>query len=111
MSKARAKGTLAETAIVKYLNENGFPDVERRVFHGTADQGDLIFPAASVVVEIKNCGRYDIPGWLLELDREIANAGAKRGYLVVKPKGVGTSNVGAWWVIERLAQWADHLVV
>ena len=41
MSKAKAKGTAAETALVKYLRDHGFPGAERRAMTGEFDQGDV----------------------------------------------------------------------
>jgi hypothetical protein len=41
MSKAKAKGTSAETAVVKFLIDNGFPYAERRALNGALDLGDI----------------------------------------------------------------------
>ena len=101
MSKQRAKGTSAETAVVKYLKANGFPDADRSPLRGTLDKGDVT-GVRNVVIEIKNQKTYSIPAWLRELETEISNAQVEHGFLVVKPNGVGASRVGDWWAIMPL---------
>ena len=34
-------GTAAETAVVRFLRDNGFPLAERRALHGSTDRGDI----------------------------------------------------------------------
>ena len=41
MSKAKQKGTLAESALVKFLQSAGFPNAERRALAGINDLGDI----------------------------------------------------------------------
>jgi len=53
MSKAKAKGTSAETAVVKYLIDNGFPYAERRALNGALDLGDITGTPA-LAWEVKN---------------------------------------------------------
>lgn len=99
MSKAKQKGTAAETAVVKYLQSRGYK-VERRALSGSNDRGDIA-GIEGLVIEVKSAARLSIPQWLRELDVEKANDKAGRGILVIKPKGVGPDNVGKWWVIQR----------
>lgn len=102
MSKAKAKGTAAETAVVKYLRGvRGF-DAMRKPLQGNQDGGDIAIAGMDIVIEVKNQKTLSIPAWLREVDIEIVNAGAKTGILIVKPKGIGYDNVGKWWVIQRL---------
>ena len=101
MSKQRAKGTSAETAVVNYLKTNGFPDADRAPLRGVLDKGDVT-GVRNVVIEIKNHKTYQIPAWLRELETEISNAQVEHGFLVVKPNGVGMSRVGDWWAILPL---------
>jgi len=101
MSKARAKGTAAETLVVKFLRENGFPDADRSPLRGKLDTGDVT-GVRNVVIEIKNQKSYSIPGWLRELEVEIHNAKADHGFVVAKPNGVGSTRVGEWWAILPL---------
>lgn len=86
VSKQRAKGTAAETAVVRYLQANGFPYAERRALHGTADKGDIT-GCGPLVFEVKNHKEFDLSGWMNELMRETDNAQADYGVLVVKRRG------------------------
>ena len=104
MSKSKQKGTFAETAVRKYL-ERWFPGVKRAALTGNLDEGDIT-GVPRTAIEIKNCGVYNIPAWLKELDAETVNARAEFGVLIVKPRGVGEQNVGEWWAIQRLDRWA-----
>jgi hypothetical protein len=103
MSKAKAKGTAAETAFVNWLREQSddYVTVERRVTNGAYDRGDIA-GIPHTVIEIKSGARLNIQEWLRELDAEIANAKALVGYLVIKPKGIGSANVQNWWIIQRV---------
>lgn len=103
MSKAKAKGTAAETAVVKYLRGvRGF-NAWRKPLQGSKDGGDVAIEGMdNLVIEVKNQAKLSIPEWLREVDAEVINAGARTGILIVKPKGVGLDNVGKWWVIQRL---------
>jgi hypothetical protein len=96
MSKQRAKGTAAETAVVRYLREHGFPHAERRALHGTADQGDIT-GCGPVVFEVKNHKTLDLAGWLKELDVEMTNADVETGVVIAKKRG--TTDVGEWYAV------------
>ena len=96
VSKNRAKGTAAETAVVRYLQDHGFPHAERRALHGSGDKGDVT-GLGPVVLEVKNCQRLELSAWLRELEAEIVNAKANTGSLVVKRKG--TQDAAGWYAI------------
>lgn len=96
MSKSKQKGTAAETAVVKYLKENGFPYAERRALHGTLDKGDIT-GCGPIVFEVKNHKAMDLAGWVAELKAEIANAEAMTGAVVAKKRG--TTFPGDWYAI------------
>jgi hypothetical protein len=98
MSAAKQKGTLAETAMVKYLQVNGFPGAERRALAGELDKGDIT-GTPSLTFEIKNCKSYSIPSWLKEAAIEKVNANADFCPVISKPHGVGVDSVGKWWFI------------
>lgn len=108
MSRARQKGTSAETALVKYLRDNGFPHAERRALHGTADKGDVT-GTPGVAWEVKNHKSYDISGWLKETEVERVNALAEYGILVVKPNRIGLDSVNQWWAILSVADVVELL--
>ena len=103
MSKAKQKGTSAESALVKYLQANGFPMAERRALTGSLDQGDIT-GTPCLAWEVKNHKAYHIPEWLRETEIETDNASADFGILAVKPNGVGLGNAGQWWAIMTMDQ-------
>lgn len=107
MNKNKAKGTAAETAVVRFLQSIGFTTAERRSLSGSSDRGDIA-GLQDVCIEVKAHGRLAIPQWLRELDAEMVNSKASIGYLIVKPKGKG--KVEEWWVIQRVKQWGDGMV-
>lgn len=100
MSKAKQKGTLAESAVVEYL-KNFWPLVERRVLSGKNDKGD-ISGIPKIVIEIKNQKTYKIHEWLKETEIEKTNAKADFGVLLVKPNKIGVSKVDQWWTVIPL---------
>jgi hypothetical protein len=100
MSKSKQKGTLAETAVADYLRQT-FPAVERRALSGVNDKGD-ISNVPGCVIEVKNQRSYKIHEWMKETETERVNAAANLGVLVIKPNGVGVSNVDKWWAVVSL---------
>jgi len=100
MSKSKQKGTLAETAVADYLKQT-FPAVERRALSGSQDKGDIA-NVPSCVVEVKNQRSYKIHEWMKETEAERVNANEELGLLVIKPNGVGVSNVDKWWCVVSL---------
>lgn len=107
MSRNKAKGTAAESAVVAWLRQ-WWPHTERRALSGNADRGDIA-GIVGVCIEVKNHKSYSIPAWLKELDAEVTNDRADHGVLVVKPNGVGLTSVGQWWAICRLDDYARLL--
>ena len=100
MSKAKQKGTLAETAVADFLKQT-FTAVERRTLSGKNDRGDIA-GVPGCVVEVKNQRSYKIHEWMKETETERINASAELGVLVIKPNGVGVSKVGEWWAVVSL---------
>ena len=105
MSKARQKGTAAETAVVKWLRANGWKDADRHPLRGQADQGD-IKAIKNTVLEVKNHKSYSIPAWLREVEVEKQNAKAEFGAVIIKPNGVGLNNVDQWWAVMTVHDFA-----
>lgn len=105
-NKSKNLGTSAETAVVRWLRQNGFPQAERRALHGNVDLGDVT-GIPGVVIEIKagkaaeTASDKQIGLWVEETLVEQANAHADHGVLVVKRKGKGEAQVGSWWAIIR----------
>jgi len=102
MSKAKQKGTAAETAVVNWLQSKGRKHVERRSLNGSSDRGDIA-GIPCVVMEVKNCERMELSKWLKELEVEIHNDKAETGVVVHKKKG--TTNVGEWYATLPVSLW------
>jgi Holliday junction resolvase len=100
LSKAKQKGTLAETAVADYL-KTIWPAVERRAQSGKNDKGDIA-GINKIVIEVKNQKSYKIHEWLKETEIEKSNAEADFGILLVKPNGLGVSKVDKWWAVIPL---------
>lgn len=104
MTRPRDIGTRAETAVVRYLQPNGWPHAERRSLRGNLDAGDIT-GTPGICWEIKggdaarNAGDLTIGRWMAELAVEVTNAQADVGVLVVQRAGIGPTNAGRWWAI------------
>lgn len=100
-------GTAAETAVVRYLRANGFPQVERRALAGSQDQGDVA-GIPGVVIEVKGgtaaktASDLQVTAWLHETDVERQNARADFGILVLARAGYGPERAGFWWAVLTL---------
>lgn len=105
MSRSKAKGTAWETMVTRWLNANGWPGVERRALHGTADKGDIA--GLPVVVECKAHRTYDFGGWVAEAETEALNAGVGVG--VVWAKRVGKTSPADGYVVMSGATWLKVL--
>jgi len=108
VSRNKAKGTSAETAVVNYLIASGYVHAERRALAGVNDKGDIA-GLPGVCIEVKAHKSYSIPAWLKELAAEKVNSKAEVGILVVKPVGVGSANTGNWWAIMPLSEATELL--
>ena len=99
VNKPRIKGTFAETVVVNYLRDNGFPYAERRTLKGAKDRGDVA-GCPGLCFEVKYAGvNLKISSWLGETDVESLNDGADYGILVVKPLGLGERSVASWYAV------------
>lgn len=92
MSKARAKGTAAESMVVAFLR-GLWPGAERRALSGAKDRGDVA-GTPGVCWEVKSAVRLNIPEWLRETEAERINSSSDLGILVIKLKGMGEKSVG-----------------
>jgi hypothetical protein len=106
VSRSKAKGTAAETAVVRFLREAGFEQAERRTLNGVQDRGDIA-GIPGVVIEVKNCARDQLPAWIGEAERERDNDRAGLG--VVWHKRRGTTDPGRWFVTMSGDQFAALL--
>lgn len=117
MSKAKAIGTRAETAVRNYLLSTGYTELEahRNVLTGSQDQGDVWLRDENhglIVFELKGgdmakkASHEQCLKWLDEAEREKKNANASFGFLVTQRSGVGYPRAGEWWAYARLGDLA-----
>lgn len=106
MNKPKARGTAAESAVVSYLRTAGFPMCERRALHGGADLGDIT-GIPGIVAEVKSHQEYSFSAWLKETEVERENANADFGFVVAKPRLVGTTRTGQWYALMYQKDWWD----
>lgn len=95
MSAAKRKGTAAESAVVQYLQAMGFAQAERRSLNGAKDRGDIA-GLPGVVIEVKNCARQELAGWVAEAEVERDNDNANLGVVWHKRRGKGQA--ADWFV-------------
>lgn len=100
------KGPKFEADVVAWLCEHGFPYAERRVMGGSRDRGD-VGGIPGVVLELKNCARQELAGWVDEARAEAANAGVSVWAVVAKRRGKG--DPGEAFVITNLVTFAALL--
>jgi hypothetical protein len=98
VSKSKAKGTAAESAVVSYLRMTGFPYAERLALQGSRDRGDVT-GVPGIVFEVKNEVVYTLSSWLAEARTEGDNAQADFAMVIAKPRLVGLPRVGEWYAI------------
>lgn len=81
-NRNKAKGTKAETAVVKFLKQHGV-SAERKVLKGNKDEGDVraVIDGVEYLFEIKagkqtaNPNRTQLTEWIRQSTVEAANAG------------------------------------
>lgn len=99
---SKAKGTAAESAVVKFARANGFGRADRLTLSGRYDRGDVDLTGdRRIVIEVKAYATYSdamVMLWLGDTERERLNAGAEYAFLVVKRAGKGTPE--HWWAVE-----------
>ena len=103
MSKARAKGTSFETAVVEILNEEGFPNA-KRPGPTNWEFGDI--DGIPIVLEAKNQQTMALATWMKQA--EIASQKAGMPFVVVhKRKGknarkaYATQDFDMWLILFR----------
>ena len=109
MSRSKAKGTAAESALVAALRRLGWPHAERLALSGKYDKGDTT-GHPGVVFEMKDAKTWAAPAWLRETETERINAKADYGILVIKVPGVGYPNAEKWLTVmdSEAAFWLYH---
>ena len=107
-SPQKRKGSAAELAVAKWLRKLGWIHAERSRAGWTDDRGD-IEGMPGVCIEVKNEKKIDIPGYLRELEVEIANAQAWTGTVIVKRRG--SMNVDDWYAVMPAKIWGELMVM
>jgi len=108
LSKSKAIGTRAETALRNYLLSAGYSELEahRNVLTGQDDEGDVWLrdPRRGLIVfevkggkAAKEASHEQMKKWYQEAEKERRNAGANYGFLVTQRAGVGYPRAGDWW--------------
>lgn len=96
-------GTAAETAYVRFLQDNGFPNAERRALRGRYDCGDVT-GTIGVAHEVKVRDPYpslgEIAAFMLETETEAENAKADFGILIVRVKGKSVPGWAAYMFVR-----------
>jgi hypothetical protein len=103
----KAKGTAAETAVVRLAEACGIP-ARRVALAGAADQGDVHLWDGRVVIEVKSRKSWpswlDVDAWFREAESEAARVGnCDVAALVVKRPGHGPARAGDWFAWVRMA--------
>lgn len=108
VNRPRRKGTSAESTVVDFLKEHGWPYAERRALAGSLDLGDIT-GCPGLVWEVKATSHdFHMGAWMTETLDERRNAKADHGILVVKPPRFGEKKIGHWlavmvaWDFEQL---------
>lgn len=99
-SSAKGAGARTERVVADYFAQALDDDrIDRRVKTGAKDCGDIggvRVHGQRLVVEVKDCARPDIPGWVREAHTEAGNDDALLGVVVAKRRG--TTDPGQFWV-------------
>lgn len=105
MSAQKAKGTAAETAVLKYLSEKEILAL-RNPPSGAKDKGDItIYLPRKITLEVKNVKRMELSTWVDEAITERDNALADFG--VVVHKRIRKGQPKDWYVTMNLEQFAQ----
>jgi hypothetical protein len=117
VSAAKAKGTAAETAVVRFLQANGYPHCERRALAGAQDRGDIA-GIPGLVVEVKNKAQMQLSTWVDEAKAESdgpdgsGDEWSEAGVVWHKRRGRGSPGdwyvtMDGWTLLAFLERWTD----
>ena len=107
-SPQKRKGSAAELAVAKWLRKLGWIHAERSRAGWTDDRGD-IDGLPGIVIEVKNEKRFDLPGYLRELEVEMENAKAWTGTVIIKRRG--STNVDDWYAVMPAKVWGELMLM
>ena len=100
-NKNKAKGTRAESRVVKYLDSQGVL-AKRKALSGSKDEGDIELPGLGLCLEVKtgkqtaNYNRSQLEEWLRQRKAEETNAN-QSCYLVIVRHGRKISDAEVWY--------------
>lgn len=109
VNRNKAKGTLHESATVRYLQTHGFERAERRALAGGKDLGDVV-NVPSCVVECKNAQAITLASWADETETERINANARFGVLVIKRRNKGIDKAYAVVPLSQMVELLNEVV-
>ena len=104
VNRSKNIGTAVETAVVRHLQNDGWPHAERRQLRGREDAGDIT-GTPGIAWECKggeaakNASDGQVLVWLAETQTERIHARADIGVLVLARRGIGPQNAGRWWAV------------
>jgi len=107
-SPQKRKGSAAELAVAKWLRKLGWVHAERSRAGWTDDRGD-IDGLPGICIEVKAEKKFDLPGYLRELEVEMENAKAWTGTVIIKRRG--SMNVDDWYAVMPAKIWAELLLM
>jgi hypothetical protein len=89
----KAKGSAFESALTKWLNDNGHP-CKRTIAGATLDEGDIWLPNLPFTIDAKNCQRLELAKWTARADEQAGHMGKPVGLVWVKRRGVASPGGG-----------------
>lgn len=105
----KIRGSAFERAVVQVLRDNGHIYAERAYGAGRPDDVGDISGLPGLVLECKDHGKLDFPGWLREAEVERQNARADYGVVVAKRRGKGAGEAYVVMTLETFAQiWKER---
>jgi len=112
MAKRRPKdiGTAAETAVARWLQNNGWPHAERRALRGSHDAGDIT-GTPGICWEVKagqaaaNASDGTIQNWLTQAAIEGTVTEADISVLIQRRRG--KASPADWWAWISIAELVD----
>lgn len=109
---SKQKGTVMETAVLRYLRAvfgDGERTIRKSALAGKDDEGDihgLFCHGGRIILEVKNCRKYEPKEWLKQAERERGNADADYGVVVFHVNGIGLDRTGEQGVLMTLETFA-----
>lgn len=101
-NKPKAKGTAAETAVVRWLHANNFTSARRIVMEGGQTTAD-VYVSPWLVLQVKAYATVQpdttIDKWLDQADEQGFHSGQVCRLVVKRP---GKSSPEHWWLLARI---------